>query len=233
METHDPTSEDRHHGSREGTSRCGYRSRHARRRARKERVLHTRISDSLAEDIRRIAEDLRVPTSNLVRNVLEEVFDVVESVSDDVGGLFEEVLDEADAARSRIAQARSRSRRRRAGRRRDEQRARDRAAWEAARDEVERVERATAASGGSAPPPLPIEWYWVEAGRAAGPLRGEGVAEAVRSGRLQRDSLVWSAGMPDWLPAGDVTPLAKLFSPPPVPGDAGPQESNGTEPTDA
>jgi hypothetical protein len=41
------------------------------RRERKERVLHTRISQQLAEDIGRMAEDLRVPVSNLVRNVLE------------------------------------------------------------------------------------------------------------------------------------------------------------------
>ena len=68
--------------------------------ARKERVLHTRISEQLSDDIRRLAEDLRVPTSNLVRNVLEEVFAVVESVSDDVGDLFEDVLEEAESARS-------------------------------------------------------------------------------------------------------------------------------------
>lgn len=76
--------------------------REGHRHGRKERVLHTRISEQLSDDIRRLAEDLRVPTSNLVRNVLEEVFAVVETVSQDVGGLFEEVLDEAEAARSRI-----------------------------------------------------------------------------------------------------------------------------------
>ncbi len=82
------------------------RHRHARRHGRKERVLHTRISEQLSEDIRRLAEDLRVPTSNLVRNVLEEVFTVVESVSDDVGDLFEDVLEEAEATRSRIRRRR-------------------------------------------------------------------------------------------------------------------------------
>jgi hypothetical protein len=73
-----------------------------RRGGRKERVLHTRISEQLSDDIRQLAEDLRVPTSNLVRNVLEEVFTVVETVTDDVGELFEDVLEEADAARGRI-----------------------------------------------------------------------------------------------------------------------------------
>jgi hypothetical protein len=80
-----------------------------RRRERKERVLHTRISDDLAEDIRRAAEDLRVPVSNLVRNVLEEAFSVVETVSDNVGDLIEDVVEEAERARSRMRQRRKRS----------------------------------------------------------------------------------------------------------------------------
>ena len=73
------------------------------RRERKERVLHTRISQQLAEDIGRMAEDLRVPVSNLVRNVLEEVFSVVETVTDNVGELIEGVMDEAERVRQRRA----------------------------------------------------------------------------------------------------------------------------------
>ncbi len=101
---------------------CG--SRHRRRRShrhrsgerggrshRKERVLHTRISEQLSEDIRHLADDLRVPVSNLVRNVLEEVFTTVEAVSGDVGSFFDEVIDEAEAVRERM-HARSHSRRR-------------------------------------------------------------------------------------------------------------------------
>ncbi len=75
---------------------------HRRRSGRKERILHTRVSEQLSDDIRRLAEDLRVPASNLVRNVLEEVFTMVESVSGDVGDLFEDILDEAEGARDRI-----------------------------------------------------------------------------------------------------------------------------------
>ena len=67
----------------------------------KERVLHTRISQQLAEEIRKVAGDLRVPVSNLVRNVLEEAFSVVETVSENVGELLEDILDEAEAARDR------------------------------------------------------------------------------------------------------------------------------------
>ena len=88
---------------------CGAdRPRRRHGRGRKERVLHTRISEQLAEDIRRMAEDLRVPVSNLVRNVLEEAFDVVESVSDNVGDLVEEVVEEAERARDRIRARRRR-----------------------------------------------------------------------------------------------------------------------------
>ena len=84
------------------------------RHGRKGRVLHTRVSEQLSEDIRRLAEDLRVPASNLVRNVLEEVFDAVENASEDVGEVFEDVLAEADSARDRIQrQLRHRRRRRR------------------------------------------------------------------------------------------------------------------------
>ena len=83
------------------------------RHERKGRVLHTRISEQLSDDIRRLAEDLRVPSSNLVRNVLEEVFTVVESVTDDVSELFEDVLVEADAARDRIRRRHRGSTRRR------------------------------------------------------------------------------------------------------------------------
>ena len=86
-----------------------------RERRRKERVLHTRISESLAEDLRRVADDLRVPVSNLVRNVLEEAFSVVETVTGNVGELIEEVMDEAEAVRDRIQ---SRQRRRSRGPRR-------------------------------------------------------------------------------------------------------------------
>lgn len=78
-------------------------NRHRRtHRKRKERVLHTRISEDLSDEIRRLADDMRLPVSNLVRNVLEEAFSVVETVSDNVGDLFEEVLGEAEEARARI-----------------------------------------------------------------------------------------------------------------------------------
>jgi hypothetical protein len=55
---------------------------------RKERVLHTRISEDLHDALHRAAEDLRVPVSNIVRNVLEDVTRVVDGVSEHVGDIF-------------------------------------------------------------------------------------------------------------------------------------------------
>ena len=86
----------------QGDSQGRERGRSGRFRERKQRVLHTRVSDALAEDIRRMAEDLRVPASNLVRNVLEEAFSIVEAVSENMGDLIEDVVDEADRARERM-----------------------------------------------------------------------------------------------------------------------------------
>ena len=75
-------------------------------------MIHTRVSEQLSDDIRKFAEDLRVPASNLVRNVLEEVFTMVDSVSDDVGDLFDDILEEAEGVRERVRnQAESQQRR--------------------------------------------------------------------------------------------------------------------------
>jgi len=78
--------------------------------------LHTRISDDLDEALQDAARRLRVPVSNLVRNVLEDVFDVVEAVTENVGGFVEDVVEEAQDLgrrwegrfRERTAEARAR-----------------------------------------------------------------------------------------------------------------------------
>jgi hypothetical protein len=85
---------------REAAWRVGQRAR------RHERVLHTRISQELAQELRRAADDLRVPVSNLVRNVLEEAFGAVERVSEEVGGFLEEVLSETEGARDDVRRLR-------------------------------------------------------------------------------------------------------------------------------
>ena len=49
-----------------------------------------------------MADDLRVPVSNIVRTMLEDAFSVVEKVTENMGDLIEEVVDEAGAARDRV-----------------------------------------------------------------------------------------------------------------------------------
>jgi hypothetical protein len=111
-----------HRSERERDRDFDERQRRYHSRHRKERVLHTRISEQLARDIRQMAEDLRVPVSNLVRNVLEETFSVVESVSDDMGEWLEDVIDQAERASDRIHrfQRRRRAREAREAHRRQE-----------------------------------------------------------------------------------------------------------------
>jgi hypothetical protein len=108
-------------------------------RERKERVLHTRISEQLAEDIRAIADDLRVPVSNLVRNVLEEAFDAVERVSGDVSTIVDDVIQEAELASQRYQRYRNRIRERARERRAAEARATDAAPEPPASDPLEEV----------------------------------------------------------------------------------------------
>jgi membrane protease subunit (stomatin/prohibitin family) len=74
------------------------------------------------------------------------------------------------------------------------------------------------AAAGAPPPPPPALWHVALGGRAVGPLGQDALARAVAEGRVTRDTLVWSAGMPGWLPAGQVAALAPLLGPPPVPG---------------
>lgn len=64
--------------------------------------MHTRISEQLSDDIRRVADDLRVPVSNLVRNVLEEAFNVAETVTENMGDLIEEVIEDAERVGRRV-----------------------------------------------------------------------------------------------------------------------------------
>ncbi len=79
---------------------------------------------------------------------------------------------------------------------------------------------AQGAAPAAAPPPPPAAWHMAENGQALGPLSIEQLQAAVGSGRLMPTTLVWTAGMANWQPAGQVPQLAPLFQtgPPPVPG---------------
>jgi hypothetical protein len=57
---------------------------------RKERVIHTRVAEDLAEEIKRRAQNLGVSVSNLVRNILQNAIGLVEDI----------LLDGTEAARA-------------------------------------------------------------------------------------------------------------------------------------
>jgi membrane protease subunit (stomatin/prohibitin family) len=67
------------------------------------------------------------------------------------------------------------------------------------------------------PPPPPAAWHIAENGQAVGPFASSQLGEAVAEGRLRPDTLVWTAGMSDWVAAGQVPQLAYLFQPHPPP----------------
>ncbi len=82
----------------------------------------------------------------------------------------------------------------------------------------------TAAPAG--PPPLPQlpSWYVAENGQSFA-VEQAALAEAIAGGRVGPQTLVWTAGLTGWQPAGAVPALAPLFQgppPPPPPPDGGP-----------
>jgi membrane protease subunit (stomatin/prohibitin family) len=79
-----------------------------------------------------------------------------------------------------------------------------------------------AASGAAGtPPPIPgsAAFFVAVAGKQTGPFDMQSLEAQAASGQLTRQSLVWTQGMPQWTPAGQVPALAGIFAnvPPPLP----------------
>ena len=78
-----------------------------------------------------------------------------------------------------------------------------------------------AAPGSETPPPIPgAATYFVAAdGKQTGPFDAQTLASQASMGRLTPQSLVWTQGMAQWTPAGQVPALASIFAntPPPIP----------------
>jgi membrane protease subunit (stomatin/prohibitin family) len=68
--------------------------------------------------------------------------------------------------------------------------------------------------------PPPPSWHIAENGAQVGPFSAPQMVELVSAGRVRPETLVWVAGMADWMPASQLPQLAGLFGPvpPPVPG---------------
>lgn len=81
--------------------------RRARADAPKEKVLHTRVPAVLDQELKRLAKNLRVPVSNVVRAILEDAVDAVDSVGEraegELMGFVDRLARQRDELRHRIA----------------------------------------------------------------------------------------------------------------------------------
>ncbi len=85
------------------------------------------------------------------------------------------------------------------------------------------VQGNSATQASSTPPPIPtVNTYHIAIdGQQTGPFPLEEIKNRIASNQVLRDTLVWSAGMPNWARADSVDELKALFSqtPPPLPGN--------------
>lgn len=77
-----------------------------REEAPKERVLHTRVPAVLDQELKRLARSLRVPVSNVVRAILEDAVDAVDTVGEraqgELMGFVERLARQRSELRNRI-----------------------------------------------------------------------------------------------------------------------------------
>ena len=77
------------------------------------------------------------------------------------------------------------------------------------------------AGAAGTPPPLPgaATYFVAVGGQQTGPFDMQALATQAAAGRLTAQTLVWTQGMAQWTPAGQVPALASIFNnvPPPLP----------------
>lgn len=73
-----------------------HHSRHHHKNRKKEKVLNLRIGKDLEDRIKTEAEKLNIPVSNLVRNILDDAFELVEDLGENVSNLVEDVVGNAE-----------------------------------------------------------------------------------------------------------------------------------------
>lgn len=70
--------------------------------AKKERVLHTRVPAVLERELKRFADNLRVPVSNLVRTILEDAVSVADAATENVEERLKKAAKTLEKERERI-----------------------------------------------------------------------------------------------------------------------------------
>ena len=76
-------------------------------KARKERVLHTRIPAVLEQELKDLAENLRVPVSNVVRTILEDAVDALDVVGRRAESELRDVAERLGEGRGRLRRGRA------------------------------------------------------------------------------------------------------------------------------
>ncbi len=69
---------------------------------KKERVLHTRIPAVLDQELKRFAQNLRIPVSNLVRTILEDALEVADAAGDRVEERLRQAASQLHSERERL-----------------------------------------------------------------------------------------------------------------------------------
>lgn len=72
--------------------------------AKKERVLHTRVPAVLERELRRFADGLRVPVSNLVRTILEDAVKAADMATENVEGKLKRAAEQLEHERERFGE---------------------------------------------------------------------------------------------------------------------------------
>jgi hypothetical protein len=71
-------------------------------REKKERVLHTRVPAVLERELKRFADNLRVPVSNLVRTILEDAMNVADAATENVEERLKKAAKHLEKERERL-----------------------------------------------------------------------------------------------------------------------------------
>jgi membrane protease subunit (stomatin/prohibitin family) len=83
---------------------------------------------------------------------------------------------------------------------------------------MQNMPQAQAGTAGPPPPPAAGPMFHVaENGQTLGPFNLGQLQQGAAEGRITAATMVWTAGMAGWQPAGQVSVLAALFGPPPPP----------------
>jgi hypothetical protein len=69
---------------------------------RKERVLHTRVPAVLERELKRFAENLRMPVSNLVRAILEDAINAADAAGESVEGRLKRAAQQLGREREKL-----------------------------------------------------------------------------------------------------------------------------------